>query len=129
MPLLSGEKSISELDLWVSATLPIAGTRRRMQLVEAWSTLQPTAAGFRITAYSHRRSHKICTISIPADTMEQVVPGQVYYGRLPNPGLWLLFRDTEGEHRRLCLSFLNRARRRKALALLGEQQHAGEEQI
>jgi hypothetical protein len=39
-----------------------------------------------------------------SDQRHQVVLGQVYYGWQPKPGLWLLFRDAEGQHRRLCLS-------------------------
>jgi hypothetical protein len=118
-----------EIGLWVTTTLPITGARRRVQLVETRAKLQPTAAGWDMVVFHAPTRSKALVVAIRADAIEQLVPGQVYYGWQPKPGLWLLFRDAEGQRRRLCLTFTNRARRREARVMLGDPTLAAEDQL
>ncbi len=106
-----------EVALDVTASLPIAGTFRRLQLVERSGQLEKMAGGWKVVAY-HEPSDRMVAVPLPTGSIEQVTRGRVYFKGKSKYGLWMLYRETRGRRRHLCLSLGLSAQRRMVYELL-----------
>jgi hypothetical protein len=97
---------LGRMDMQVTASLPIRGTRQRVRLIEALATLQRDGEDWKVTTYDEG-IHSPISIGVPALRIEQIVPARVYFGWLPRWGLLVTYRDRdlEGTARQLSLSF------------------------
>jgi hypothetical protein len=127
-PQDQGPDLAREVGLRATACLPVTGGRRnRVQLVEASTELEQTEDGWLVVAHN-ARTLRTYGIPLPANSIEEITPGKVYFRSPPRWGLWLIYRDGSGSRRRLCLSF-DRPEQRwavyDALALWARSVHRG----
>ncbi len=107
----------------LSASLPLAGSRRRVQLVEWAGRIKPAEEGWKIVAAGDERKQAL-GIPMPAGSVETMIHGTVYFGRSPRCALEVFYRDDGGILRRLSLSFDHPSQRWAVYRLLASDQWA-----